>query len=338
MEKKVTINDVAVRAGVAKSTVSRVFSPGESVSDRTRHRVMEVARELGYEPDPLARALSSSRTGTIAIVVPNMESVHISQIIRGIMSVMTREGYSIITVDTSENYGLEAPVIKPLSHQLVDGLINCYSAADSEIARVAASKPVVCVGDRPDSYPADFLSIDYRKGYRLMAAHLRSQGVRRLHMIQGRETSNTRHQGDLFVEQAREEGFSLDETGVWYGNWTPFAGYDAMRRLLKEPDPPDAVVFASDFMAFGALRAVAEAGLQVPGDLRICGLDDSLISKYTLPALTTLKFSPFRLGMEAAQMLLARFRDPEAGTMEKILPVELEIRDSSGPVRVRDQD
>ena len=327
--KKVTINDVAREAGVAKSTVSRAFTPGESVSEKTRDRVNEVARRLGYAPNPLAKALSVSRTGIVAVVVPNIESIHISQIIRGVMSVMNKKDYSIITLDSSENYGREASVIKPLSHQLVDGLINCYGSASEDIALISQKKPVVCIGDEPSGYQADFVSIDYRQGFGTIISHLRENGCRRPVLIQGKEENSTRAQGELFCTLARDQGLDMGMQDVMYANWTPYYGYRETQKAFRRTPRPDALVYASDFMAFGGLKALDEAGISVPGDIRVCGLDDSLVSKYTVPSLTTLKFSPFHLGMEAAKLMIRRLEQGSLEPMQTILPVSLSARTST---------
>lgn len=336
--KKVTINDVAREAGVAKSTVSRVFTPGESVSEKTRVRVTEVARTLGYAPNPLARALSVSRTGIVAVVVPNIESIHISQIIRGVMSVMGKNDYSIVTLDSSENYGREARVIKPLSHQLVDGLINCYGSATEDIALISRKKPVVCIGDEPVGYKADFVAIDYLQGFGRIIGHLRDTGRKRPVLIQGKEEASTRAQGELFCQVARDQGLTMGPEDVIYANWTPYYGYRETGKMLRRNPRPDALVFASDFMAFGGIKALDEAGIRIPEDISVCGLDDSLISKYTVPSLTTLKFSPFHLGMKAAELMIRRLEEQNAQPMQTILPVSLSVRKSTQPGETQEEE
>ena len=328
MHGKVTINDVARKAGVAKSTVSRTFAVGESVSETTRKKVLQVAKELGYEPNPLAKALSVSSTKTIAIVVPNTESIHISQITRGVISTLSKFGYSVVTVDSSENFGRQSDVVKPLSNQLVDGIINCYSSANKEIEILSAKKPVVCVGDRPVGYDADYVGIDYEQGYSLLCSYIREAGLTRLSLVNGQEDENARRMSLQFQKTARSTGLILDDEDIYYANWTPYSGYQAMQQIISSDRPlPHVVVCASDMVAFGAIKSAYNQGLDIPGDIGICGMDDSMISKYTIPSLTTLKFSPFRLGSEAANMILKRL---EGGgePKELILPVDVAKRHS----------
>lgn len=333
MDKKVTINDVAKQAGVAKSTVSRAFTQGESVSARTRRKVLAVAHELGYEPNPLAQALSVSATRTVAIVVPNIESIHISQITRGVISELSKRGYSALIADSSENFGVQAHVARPLSNQLVDAIINCYGAASGEIEALSHKKPVVCVGDRPSGYLADYVGIDYMQGYRALCRHLHQAGIRTLCLINGLEDASARLKSELFATAASENGLLLRETDVFYANWTPHAGYQTMQEILSRSERIDAVVCASDMVAFGAMKAASQQGIRIPQDLSFCGMDDSMTSKYTIPSLTTLKFSPFKLGKRAAQMVLERLNDPDEEVREWILPVDVEQRNSVRPVR-----
>ncbi len=328
MNKKVTINDVARKAGVAKSTVSRTFTEGESVSTATKEKVLRVAEELGYEPNPLAKALSVSSTKTIAIVVPNTESIHISQVTRGVISTLSKYGYSVVTVDSSENFGPQSHVHKPLSNQLVDGIINCYNSATEEIEMLSSKKPVVCVGDRPEGYRADYVGADYAQGYRLLSEYIKNLGMTDLCLVNGQEDENARRMSSLFQETARSTGLNLDDEDIFYANWTPNSGYQAMQDILKrEKANPQVVVCVSDMVAFGAIKAASNNGLRVPEDIAICGMDDSMISKYTIPSLTTLKFSPFRLGKKAAEMILDRLEN--GGELkELILAVDVAKRNS----------
>ncbi|QRN86569.1 LacI family DNA-binding transcriptional regulator [Clostridia bacterium] len=326
MIKKVTINDVARKAGVAKSTVSRTFAEGESVSEATRKRVLRVAEELGYEPNPLAKALSVSSTKIIAIVVPNTESIHISQVTRGVISTLSKAGYSVVTVDSSENFGEQTNIHKPLSNQLVDGIINCYSSAAEEIKILSSKKPVVCVGDRPEGYDADFVGVDYLQGYRMLCDYIKNQGYKHLCLVNGQEDENARRMSGLFKKAASAYGLVISDEDIFYANWTPNSGYQAMQKILKK-NRPDVVVCASDMVAFGAIKAAHNNGLDVPKDIAICGMDDSMISKYTIPSLTTLKFSPFKLGAQAAKMILNRLENG-GEPKEMILPVNVAKRNS----------
>ena len=333
MNKKVTINDVAHKAGVAKSTVSRAFTLGESVSSKTRDRVLDVARELGYEPNPLAQALSVSATRTVAIVVPNIESIHISQITRGVISELSKQGYSVVIADSSENFGVQAHVSKPLSNQLVDAIINCYGSASEEIEALSHKKTVVCVGDRPSGYRADYVGIDYEQGYVALCRHLERAGIRRLCLINGLEDESAMMKSKMFRGAADENGLTLEKEDVYYANWTPRSGHQTMETILASGRIVDAVVCASDMVAFGAMKAACQHGIRIPQDLSFCGMDDSMTSKYTIPSLTTLKFSPFRLGKRAAQMVLERLGDPGGDVQEIILPVDVEQRNSVRPAR-----
>jgi DNA-binding LacI/PurR family transcriptional regulator len=323
LNRKVTINDVARKAGVAKSTVSRTFTEGESVSAATKEKVLQVAEELGYEPNPLAKALSVSSTKTIAIVVPNTESIHISQVTRGVITTLSKYGYSVVTVDSSENFGAQTDVHKPLSNQLVDGIINCYNSATKEIEVLSSKKPVVCVGDRPYGYRADYVGVDYTQGYRLLCEHINNLGMKDLCLINGQEDENARRMSSLFQETARSLGLNLDDEDIYYANWTPNSGYQAMLSILnRDKAKPQVVVCVSDMVAFGAIKAVSNNGLKVPEDIAVCGMDDSMIGKYTIPSLTTLKFSPLKLGEKAAKMILDRL---ENGGEPKELILEVDV-------------
>lgn len=331
MRPKTTIRDVARRAGVAKSTVSRVFTPGAPVSLKTRQRVEAAARELGYRPDPLARALSIRQTAIVAVVVSNAESVHIGQVVRGISGVLSRGGYSVIVVDSAEDFGRTGQVGKPLSHQLVDGILELYGAAREEVRDLAPVRPVVCVGDPPRGFAADYVGIGYGEAFQSLCGWLQEQGNRTLCLVTGPETPAVQAQAGLFQEAARSCGLDLPGHRILHTGWTPYSGTRAVREILHWEVRPDVVVCSSDLVAFGVLRAFHEKGVRVPGDVGVCGLDDTLLSKYTVPSLTTLRFSPFRLGMEAGRRMLERLEDPGGEKRQSVLPAGIVRRESVGP-------
>jgi len=335
LNKRVTIKDVAKEAGVAKSTVSRTFNAGESVSPVTKEKVLRIATQLGYSPNPLAQALSVSSTKTVAIVIPNMESIHISQVTRGVINTLSKHGYSVITVDTSENFGMQTSVHKPLANQLVDGIINCYASANDEIKQLSLMKPVVCIGDKPDGYEADYVGIDYEQGYHRLCHYLKEKNKNNICLINGQRDRYAVGRSEDFQRIARSLGLSMVDEWVLYANWTPYSGYQAMQELLcREEKKPDVVVCASDMVALGALKAINNAGYRVPEDIAICGMDDSMISKYTIPSLTTLKFSPYRLGKKAAEVMLERLKNKDLVRTEHVMSVDVEKRNSVS----RDED
>jgi LacI family transcriptional regulator len=330
---KLTLEDIGRMAGVSRSTVSRVVN-NQSVSDDVRERVEEVIRRTGFSPNVAARSLASHRTGILGVVIPAQvhtlfEDPYFGQLIRGMSRAANRAGrtLSLFLFETDEE---EAQVYSRLaSTGLVDGVILTASrAGDPLLASLAEGDlPFVMIG-RPDRAGGiSYVNCDNVGGARDAAVHLCQLGYRRIGYI-GAPIDTTAGADRLtgFLEGLAVCGNRIDSLLRADGDFTRQGGYRAMRQLI--PDRPDAVFVASDTMALGALRALREEGLDVPGDVAVVGFDGLAPSEGTVPPLTTVRQPVIESGERAVTMLLDRLEGREPAI--EILDTELVVRESCG--------
>lgn len=331
-----TLEQVAVRAGVSRSTVSRVVNGGDRVSPEALESVKRAIAELNYVPNRAARSLASRQTQAIALVVPEdtarfFGDPFFAAIVSGINQRLSRSEHMLNLIVASDDPGDKATTF--LAGGNVDGaLVVSHHTSDTYIDRISASVPVVFGGrparERPDDY---FVDVDNVAGGRVATEYLLSCGHRRIGMITGPL--------DMPAGIDRLTGFrdALAEAGiepgpVRDGDFTASGGADAMRAILDREtagEPlPDALFVASDLMARGALEVLARAGKRVPSDIAIIGFDDSPVATSVTPALTTIRQPSLEQGEAMADVLLARLAGLEPPRVT-ILPAELVVRQSA---------
>jgi LacI family transcriptional regulator len=327
--QNITIIDVAKLAGVAKSTVSRAFASPKLVSEKTYVKVMSAAKELNYIPNPIARALNVASTKTITMVIPNIESIIMTSIIRGCMHGLSQKGYSLLVLDSSENYGEEIDYTHLMNSSLTDGVIFCYGSAKTTTSKVKQSLPIVFIELDEDDPQVDTIAIEFYTGIVQLLQHLKGLGHRKIAFALGKKDIFSIGRQKLIKKALSYECLKIPKEYFYFNNWTLEAGYEAMKGLLSLKERPTAVIYISDFMAMGGIRAAIDTGLKVPEDISIIGTDDSLTSAYTHPQITTLCYSPYELGILAGETMLNRILNPEQERVKKTLPVTLTIREST---------
>ena len=321
--------DVAAQAGVSGQTVSRVVNASPRVDPETRARVEAAMSDLGYRPHRAARALRTGRTQTIGLVVSTLASVGNSRMLQAVADAAAARGYAL-TVVTLGVGGDVAAAFERLADQGVDGAIVLNEATErvrESDLRGAGLRLVVVDSPRDDRFGV--VETDHAGGARLAVAHLLGFGHRVVHHLAGPETS--------FAAAERERGWSeaLAEAGmpapaVVRGDWTSASGFAAASALLA--DGATAVFAANDQMALGVLRAVAEAGRVVPGDVSVVGFDDVADAADYRPPLTTVRQDFDALGSRAVAALVDGIEAGAAAAFETV-PTCLVVRESTGAVR-----
>lgn len=328
----ITIRDVAREAGVSVATVSRVFNHSGPVKDETRRRITEVALRLRYAPNTMARSLSTRRTATVGVVLPDLYGEFFSEVMRGVDQAARQEGYHVL-VSSSHSDRSEIVAALRAMRGRVDGLV--LLAADLDTATLVANLPdrlplVLLNSDLPDG-TFDSLNIDNFGGARAVTEHLLRLGHRRIGLIQGGERNHdARERLRGFRAALREAGVEYEEEWIAPGDFTESAGYGAAERILAARVRPTAVFAANDSMAVGALSALRDAGLRVPDDMAVVGFDDVPIAQYVSPPLTTVRVAIADLGARAVLRLFDAMRDDGSERGREILPTELVVRRSCG--------
>src|SRR6476469_6852606 len=297
MGDAVTIKDVARRANVSVATVSRALNGHHNVAAAVRERVLGIARELQYSPHHAARSLSSRRTHTIGVVLPDLHGEFFSELIRGIDGVARERGLHLLVSSCHGHPEEQGEALRAMRGR-VDGLLVMSPFVDDAgflrdfltpaLPTVFVNSPVAEPGHR-------VLGIDHYGGAREMMRHLVECGYRRIAFIAGPE--------DNADARERLRGYHdalADIPGAtpWVlpGDFDEGSGHQAGRRLLAAAQRPDAVFAANDMMALGCLFAFSEAGLRVPGDIAVAGFDDIPLARYVHPSLTTIAVDIAELG------------------------------------------
>lgn len=327
----VTIKDVARLANVSVATVSRALNGHAHVADMVRSRVLSVANELRYSPHHAARSLSSRRTHTIGVVLPDLHGEFFSELMRGVDQVARSHGLQLL-VSSYHGHPDEQGVAVRAMRGRVDGLLLMSPYVDNNEALgndLVTSLPALLINTRLPGSGVGALSVDNYAGACTMVRHLLDQGSRRIAFIAGPE--------DNFDARERLRGY-MDtlakakpavEPRVFEGDFDEASGHAAGQRILAAAEWPDAVFAANDMMALGCLFALNQAGVQVPGQIALAGFDDIPLSRYVHPSLTTMRVNIAELGAQAMRTLIDVIAKKSDGGVRLQTP-ELIVRASSG--------
>ena len=334
----VTIKDVARRSGVSPMTVSRVINESERVRPETRRRVERAISELGYVPSRLARGLSRQRTGTLAVIVPDVANPFFTMVVRAAEEVARRADYRVILCDTRADLNVERDVVEELIAHRVEGIVIAPvdNRSSSHLRRLDKFGVRSVLVDRtvPD-VDCDAVIGDSVGGARQLVEHLISLGHSRIGLIvESDEVSTARDRRRGYEAALEAAGISLDPALVAEAAVDPEGGYAGMLRLLELEDRPTAVFTVNNLVALGAIEAVRAAGLEVPDDVALVCFDDIEYASRLYPFLTAMEQPAETFGTLATQLLLERIqgRGP-ARRHVVVLPGELVVRRSCGALR-----
>lgn len=332
--QQVTRKEVAERAGVSVAVVSYVVNNGpRPVSPETQDKVKRAIEELGYYPNELARSLSRKQTATIGLILPNLTNPVFAEVADSLEKVCAVEGYMVMLCGTGRDSDKEKKLAETLRAKQVDGVVVIPSASPQEILKRLQQADIPTVMLEHDLPNTHCVAIDDRYGGRLATQYLLSLGHRRIGLIRREPTSalsTLRFVG--YCDALEEASIPIDPALVIESKAGQGGGYRSMQQLLALFNPPTAVFTHNDVLAMGAMRAIYDAGLAVPGDISVVGYDDTVSASYLNPRLTTVKFSIAEMGRQAAQIILElvqKQRNLPAQTIT--LPVELVVRDSTAP-------
>ncbi len=333
----ITIKDIAKRAGVSHSTVSRALRDDPLVAEETASRIKRLASELSYVPSAAARSLKTSRSRVMGVIVNRITDPFYSEVLDGIQEVLQTAGYSLFLGSPNHSPLRARSVLQAMAERRVEGIIVCSTiVSEEDLAKV--SSPVVLVHSRAREDRSPSLNHDDRHGAKRLTEHLLELGHRQIAFLGNfRGGRLTRERLGGYREALFQAGFTVrDEYVVAASNGEPTGGAEGMRSLLALQVPPTAVVCYNDMMAFGAMQVIQQSGSRVPADFSVVGFDNIELSAYFSPALTTFHQPKYQLGSEAAHMILRQLNgaseDRDVVEAERILVRgELRIRSSTAP-------
>ncbi|MEU6808513.1 LacI family DNA-binding transcriptional regulator [Streptomyces sp. NPDC046831] len=314
-----TMADVARSAGVSVATVSHVLNGTRPVLPHTRRAVLEAVEELGYTPNTLARSLVTSRTRSIGLAVSAVGNPFFTEILQGVEAAALAHGYSLLIADPHDDPAHERRVVRLLHERRVDGVIVAPSARPHELVAYLSRHGVPTVfldrvvDDLPDGAPAfDQVCADGAEPTARLVAHLAGLGHRRIGLVAGLpELSTTRERIAGYRRGLAASGLPHDGRLVVHGDSSSDGAERATATLLSLAAPPTGLVTANNAMTLGALRALRERGLSVPGDLALCCFDDFPWADLFSPRLTAVAQPSRELGTRAVEVLLERLAAPD---------------------------
>jgi DNA-binding LacI/PurR family transcriptional regulator len=311
---RVRLRDVAERAGVSVKTVSNVVNGYRHVSPEMRGKVQAVLDETGYTPNLSARSLRAGRTGVIALALPELDNPYFAELTRAVVEAAGERGWTVLIDQTDGLLEREQVVAGGIRHHLIDGLIMSPVAlgAHDLARRTDEDIPLVLLGEKVFDGPVDHVAIDNVAAARAATQHLVSLGRTRVAAI-GDQPDGV---GTSGVARMRRQGWqeALDAAGLVpdlrllaeVPTYRREDGAAAMAGLLDRGLIPDAVFCFNDTLALGVLRALADRGLDVPGDVAVIGVDDVEDGRYSVPVLSTIAPDKEGIALAAVRMLAER--------------------------------
>jgi LacI family transcriptional regulator len=339
---------LAEHLGLSQTTVSLVMndSPSaKSIPQETRTRVMEAAHQLNYRPNYFARSLRQSRSMSVGVLAPDLSEGYFTSVMSGIVQELTAARYFYFTACHDWKRDLIEKYPRLLVERAVDGFLLLNTPAD----HIAVPVPVVAISAHCAANDVTNIVLDHPLAVEQALSHLHALGHRRIAFMRGpRAIPDSEFRWEAIQQVAREINLKIDPALVIRidsAGWSmkdglhpmaPEIGYKPMQALLEKTREFTAIFCFNDIASIGAIRALKDAGLSVPGDVSVVGFDDIQSAAYSTPSLTTVRQPLFEMGKRGAHILLDRIASRENKyPSEIVMPTELVVRESTGPAPAR---
>jgi LacI family transcriptional regulator len=330
--------DIAREAGVSQSTVSRVMNNSPMIGEAARRRVEAAMVKLGYTRNGAARTLITGRSHLLGLVVSNITNPFYPEVIEAVIATAAEHRYNVLLCNTQENPELQLAYLSLLLEHRVDGAILTSALLDSAdlVARMKdEGTPLVMVNRVADGQWADSVRLDDELAGYLAASHFISLGHTAIAFVGGHPRASTNaHRLRGYRRALKEHGIARRPELISSGQFTRECGNDAATRLMALPARPTALVCADDVIALGALDAIFDAGLSVPDDVAVLGVDDVPAASLRQVALSSIRQSATEMGQRATSLLIARIEGETIGDpIDIVLAPQLVIRRTCGAAR-----
>lgn len=338
MSSEVTLKHIAEALGISAMTVSRALNNRTNVDENTRDRVIKKAKQMGYTPNHVAKSLVSSKTYTIGVVIPEITHAFFPEVVRGIEEVTNRSDYQLFLTNANEQFEREKNAIQTLQTKRVDGILISSSQTVEDYSfykGLIDTKTKVVFFDRCiENIGASCVSVNDRTSSQQITEHLiNAHAYKNIAYLSGPQNVSVgkkRYQG--YLDALYNFDLPINENWIIEAGFQEESGYQAMKTLLSIPedDYPEAVVSVNDPVAMGAIRAIKEAGLSIPGDIAIVGFTDDIRAPLLETPLTTIHQPAYEVGKRAAQKLIRTIDDPDEAAENIEVLTTLKIRESCG--------
>lgn len=333
MKKKPSLIDVARRAKVNISTVSRTINQTGKIGPETQERVFKVMKELGYKPNRVARRLRTTggTSHLLGLIIPNIQNLFFADLARGVEDVASRNNFAVLLCNYDEDEAKERFYLDVMQAESVDGIIlpPIHEEDPAVLQVVKNGTPVVCVDRSLRNGNLDKVEVDNHMGALTAVKHVMERGHKRIGIICGPSDSSTgRERLRGYKEAHAQAGIPVKSEFVRFGDFMQESGRVLTAALLDLPDPPTALFVCNGLMTVGALEEIAARGLKIPREIAIVGFDELPLASVFNPPLTLVRQPAYEVGKCAAELLLKRLEDGNRpATSLKLLP-ELVVRKS----------
>lgn len=335
-QAETTIYDIARKLNIAASTVSRALNNNPIVSETTRRLIERTAQDMGYRPNIMAANFRTKRTNTIGVMLPLINRHFFSSVISGIEDIAYKNGFAVTISQSNDNFEKETKIAQTFYSNRVDGIIvslGMQTKSYDHLKLFSEKKVPIVFFDRvADSIPAHKIVVDdYSGGYRA-TEHLIENGGKKIAHIGGPlnlKIYQDRLEG--FKDAMSKSGLPVDESMLIHNSLTRIDGTNAIKRLLQNPQKPDAIFCANDTTALSAIIYLREKGIRVPKDIIIVGFSNEPFSEVVTPSISTIRQPGFEMGQKAAGLLITEIKSKGNSRpfQEIVMPTELIIRESS---------
>lgn len=321
----VTINDIAEKVGVSHATISRVLNNSGYVKDETREKVLKAIKELNYTPSAIARSLSTSKTNTIGVIVPDINNLFFGDIIKGITEIADEHSLNIILCDTDEDKDKELKAINVLKEQRIQGLIitpTFYkNSGNSENLNTLRNLgiPIILIDGHVEYLDFSGVFIDHIKGAYDGTAALIEAGHRKVAIITGDMNSRPAKERLIGYEKALEaNNIPIEKEYIFYGNYKYETAYEITKQILKMDNRPTAIFVSSNTMILGCIKAFYEEKLNIPKDMAIIGFDKVDILNIIGMNISFINGPSIELGRIGMKMLLENLNSKERKEIKRV--------------------
>ena len=333
---EITIHDIAKKLNISASTVSRALKDNPLISEATRHKIKKAAIEMGYRPNVMAANLRTRRTNTIGVIVPLINRHFFSSVISGIEDVAYKQGFAVTISQSNDNLEKESTIAHTLFANRVDGLILSIGMETQSYDHLKLFSerniPLVFFDRIVDEIPAHKIVVDDFGGAYRATQHLIEQGRKKVAHIGGPLNLQIYAKREAGYRKAiSDAGLQINENQILHNSLTREDGLNAIKKILKTKERPDAIFCANDTTALSAIIHLNEKGIKVPEDIAIVGFSNEPFSELVTPSISTIKQPGFEMGQKAAELLIKQIGSKTKPKNYETIMMETEliVRNSS---------
>jgi LacI family transcriptional regulator len=335
-QSEITIHDIARELGISASTVSRALNNNPLISKSTQKKIKETAAKMGYRPNTMAANLRTRKTNTIGVIVPLINRHFFSSVISGIEDVAYNSGVAVTITQSNDSFEKEEKIAQTLYSNRVDGLIVSIGMETTKFEHLKLFSertiPLVFFDRVVDEIEAHKISVDDFNGGYKATQHLIEQGATKIAHIGGPLNLNIyRKRLDGFCAAMKKAKLEVNPEMLLHNSLTRADGTNAIKKLLKNPQKPDAIFCANDTTALSVIIYLIENGIKVPEDIMVVGFSNEPFSEVVTPSISTIGQPGFEMGQKAAELIIEqiKLKSQPSHFQSIVMPTELIIRQSS---------